>query len=56
MKMLQLDLINHFLKKNPVEGEYYVLPSGQFTRYVNGEKLKPTDSGFLMRRLNALYR
>ena len=35
-----------FPKKNPVEGEYYVLPSGQFTRYVNGEKLKPTDSGF----------
>jgi len=35
-----------FPKKNPVEGEYYVLPGGQFTRWVDGEKLKPTDPGF----------
>ena len=35
-----------FPKKNAVEGEYYVLPGGQFTRWVDGEKLKPTDPGF----------
>ena len=35
-----------FPKKNPVEGEYYVLPEGQFTRYVNGEKIKPSEPGF----------
>lgn len=35
-----------FPKKNPVEGEYYVLPGGEFTRYVDGEKLKPSDPGF----------
>lgn len=35
-----------FPKKNPVEGEYYVLPGGEFTRYVKGEKLKPSDPGF----------
>jgi len=35
-----------FPKKKPVEGEYYVLPGGQFTRYVGGEKLTPQDPGF----------
>ena len=35
-----------FPKKNPVEGEYYVLPGGEFTRFVDGEKLKPSDPGF----------
>jgi hypothetical protein len=35
-----------FPKKNPVEGEYYVLPNGKFTRWVKGEKLKPSDPGF----------
>ena len=35
-----------FPKKNAAEGEYYVLPGGQFTRWVDGEKLKPTDPGF----------
>ena len=35
-----------FPKKNPVPNEYYVLPNGQFTRYVNGEKLKPSEPGF----------
>ena len=35
-----------FPKKNAVEGEYYVLPGGQFTRWVDGEKVKPTEPGF----------
>ena len=35
-----------FPKKNPVEGEYYVLPGGEFTRFVDGEKLKPSNPGF----------
>ena len=35
-----------FPKKNAVEGEYYVLPGGEFTRFVDGEKLTPTDPGF----------
>ena len=35
-----------FPKKKAVEGEYYVLPNGKFTRWVDGEKLKPTDPGF----------
>jgi len=35
-----------FPKKNPVEGEYYVLPGGEFTRYVNGEKIKPSEPDF----------
>ena len=39
-------LNKQFPKKNPIEGEYYVLPNGKFTRWVDGEKLKPTDPGF----------
>jgi len=35
-----------FPKKNPVEGEYYVLPGGEFTRFVDGEKVKPSEPGF----------
>jgi len=35
-----------FPKKNAVPGEYYVLPGGQFTRWVDGEKVKPTEPGF----------